>query len=194
VLIIAVLSGGGSNTDTTGGGSNTDTTDSPVTTTDNSSSAPSGADYTAKITTNEIISTFSSKLRLRINQDDPFRGITFPEVSTEVDVWSAPFITILIYPDSNSLKSDDANFQQDFTNLNNGRAWESCSNVIVIFPNSMQDKIDSAVSTWCTGSTDTPTPTPTSGTHSSSYRDGFSSIYGWQRLFHHFLVLDISHY
>jgi len=129
------------------------TTDSQVTTTDNSSSAPSGADYATTIPTDEIVSTVSSKLGVSINQDDPTRGITFPDISNETDVWSAPYITLLIYPDTDALKADDANFQQDFTNLNNGRTWESCKNVIVIYPPSKQPKIQSAMSTWCTFST-----------------------------------------
>ena len=129
------------------------TTDSPVTTTDNSSSAPSGADYTTTIPTDEIVSTISSKLGVSINQDDHTRGITFPDISTETDVWSAPYITLLVYPDTDTLKADDANFQQDMNNLNSQYTWESCKNVIVINPRSAQPKIQSAMTTWCTFST-----------------------------------------
>ena len=150
VLIIAVLSGGGSNTDTTGGGS----------TTDNSSSTPSGVDYATAIPTDEIVSTISSKLGVSINQDDPTRGITFPDISPQADIWSAPYVTLVIYTDSDSLNADKANFQQDYNNLNSNRQWESCINVVAIFPSRMQNKIDKAVNVWCPSSTPSQLPSP----------------------------------
>jgi len=126
------------------------TADSPVTTMDNTSSAPSGADYTTTIPTDEIVSTISAKLGVSINQDDPTRGITVPDISSEVDIWSAPYITLLIYPDANALTLDKDNFQSDADNLNGSRSWESCKNLIVINPPSKQSKIVSAMSNWCT--------------------------------------------
>ena len=141
VLIIAALSGGGSNTD-------------------NSSSTPSGVDYATAIPTDEIVSTISSKLGVSINQDDPTRGITFPDISPQADIWSAPYVTLVIYPDSDSLNADNANFQRDYNNLNSNRQWDSCLNVVAIFPSRMFNKIDKALSVWCTGSTPSQLPSP----------------------------------
>ncbi len=136
------------------------TTDSPVTTTDNSSSTPSGVDYATAIPTDEIVSTISSKLGVSINQDDPTRGITFPDISPQADIWSAPYVTLVIYTDSDSLNADKANFQQDYNNLNSNRQWESCINVVAIFPSRMQNKIDKAVNVWCPSSTPSQLPSP----------------------------------
>ena len=152
---------------------------SQIATAGNSTSGTTGSGDTTRIPTKEIVDTFSLKLNMKVSQDDPTRGISFPEVSKNVDIWSAPYVTILIYSDSNSQQSDTVNFQRDFNNLNDGRAWESCLNVIAVFPNSLKDKVDSAVSTWCSSAI-TPSPTPTDITHSSSYSDGYSTIYGWQ--------------
>ena len=135
-------------------------TDSQVTTTDNSTSAPTGVDYTTTIPTDEIVSTISSKLGVSFNQDDPTRRITFPDISPQVDVWSAPYVTLLIYTDSDSLNADKANFERDYNNLNSNRQWESCINVVAIFPSRMQDKIDKAVNVWCASSTPSQLPSP----------------------------------
>jgi hypothetical protein len=134
--------------------------DSSAAASENATSSSSGSLYTSKIPTYEIVSTFSSKLGVQINQDDPSRGVTFPSVSKQIDIWSAPYVTLLIYPNSEKLKADDKNFQQDFTSLNTD-SWESCLNVIAVYPTSMQSQIDSATNTWCTGSTASPTPSAT---------------------------------
>ena len=138
--------------------------------------------YTETIPTSDIVSTFSSNLGVSINQADALRGITFPDVSKAVDFWSAPYITILIYPDANSLKTDDSSFQKDYTGLNNERSWESCLNVIAVFPNNLQAKVDDAINTWCTGSSASPTPstsalvTDPSSTNGSESSDGLHSF------------------
>jgi len=124
--------------------------DSFTTNSDNSNSIPPASDYTSSIPTEEIVSTISSKLGVNINQDDPTRSITFPDISSEADVWSAPYITLIIYPDADALNSDKDNFQQDMDSLNGGRSWESCTNLVVINPPSKQSKIQSVLSNWCT--------------------------------------------
>jgi hypothetical protein len=152
--------------------------DSSAAASENAISSSSGSLYTSMIPTYEIVSTFSSKLGVQINQDDPSRGVTFPSVSKQIDVWSAPYVTLLIYPNSEKLKADDKNFQQDFTSLNTDSTWESCLNVIAVYPTSMQSQIDSATNTWCTGSTASPTPSASTASTSSSfyYTRGYNAI------------------
>jgi hypothetical protein len=164
VLIIAVLSGGGSNTDTTGGGSNTDTTSS------------NGSQYLTsqgQPSTSDLVSAFSSGLDLNINQEDVARGITFPSISKSVDVWSAPYFSLLIYPSADEQTADSTNFQSDYSSLNSSRSWESCQNFVVVFSPEMQSKVDSVVAKWCTSSS----PSPASEAPSNSwYPSGYSEV------------------
>ena len=138
--------------------------------------------YTDTIPTSEIVSTFSSNLGISINQADALRSVTFPDVSKAVDFWSAPYITILIYPNSNSLKADNSHFQGDYSGLNHDRSWESCLNVIAVFPNNLHAKVDSSINTWCTGSSASPTPsasalvTDPSSANGSESSDGLHSF------------------
>jgi len=155
VLIIVVFAGGGSNTDTTSNSSNNG----------------------SAIQTSDIVQNFSSNLGVSLNQNDAFRGITFPHISKDVDIWSAPYVTILIYPDAATEVSDSQNLQDDITNLNSDRTAEVCQNFVVVFPSNLQDKVDMTVNLWCNSGTPSPSTAPDqgSGDKNSSYRLGYDN-------------------
>ena len=123
--------------------------------------------------TSDLVSAFSSGLDLNINQEDVIRGITFPSISKSVDVWSAPYFSLLIYPSADEQTADSTNFQSDYSSLNSSRSWESCQNFVVVFSPEMQSKVDSVVAKWCTSSS----PSPASEAPSNSwYPSGYSEV------------------
>ena len=135
-----------------------------------SSASSAGPTYASAIPTPEIVKSFSTGLGVQISQNDPSRGATFPDISSAVDIWSAPYVTLLIYPSADALSADNANFTQDFNNLNSDRSWESCLNVVALYPASMQSQVDTVTNAWCTSNN----PNPTSADNSPT--DTYSSI------------------
>ncbi len=123
----------------------------------NSRQTKSAISTSGSIPLSEIVMTFRDSLGVDINQQDITRGITFTHLSKKVDFWSAPYVTLIIYPDANQLNSDHSNFQDDFNNWNSDRTWESCNNFIVVYPERLSGQVASAVSHWCS----LPAPTPT---------------------------------
>lgn len=167
-LLSTVIANGKSSSDST-------QNDSGVSSSGLSSDATSST-YTTSIPTSVVVDAFSSGLGVNISQNDPSRGITFPDVSNSVDIWSAPYVTLLLYPDADSLAADSSNFTQDYQNLNSSRNWQSCLNVIAVFPASMQNQVNNVFNTWCsTNNADqtTDTPTPISNTW---YPAGYSEV------------------
>ena len=123
--------------------------------------------------TSDLVSAFSSGLGLNINQEDVLRGITFPSISKSVDIWSAPYFSLLIYPSADEQTADSTNFQSDYSSLNASRSWESCQNFVAVFSPEMQSKVDSVVAKWCTSSS----PSPASEAPSNAwYPSGFSEV------------------
>jgi hypothetical protein len=162
LIILAISKGSQNNSDIQSGG------DSSVTATSQDSSTSSG-----QPSTSELVSAFSAGLGLSVNQSDVARGVTFPSISKSVDIWSAPYFSLLIYPSSGEQSSDAGNFQSDYSTLNSSRSWESCQNFVAVFSPEMQSKVDSVVSKWCTSSS----PTPSSdGVSNSWYPSGYSEV------------------
>ncbi len=141
---------------------------------EDSSQTESTLSSSGSIPTSEIVRTLKDSLGVDIDQRDFSRGITFTHLSKKVDFWSAPYVTLIIYPDANQMQADDSNFQDDFSTWNSDRTWESCDNFIVVYPERLSGQVANAISHWCKLPSPTPTESP-ANTDTLKPSDGFTS-------------------
>ena len=118
--------------------------------TDTTQSEPSALSDPYIISASDAISVISGEVGSHLNQNDVTRGIMFPGLSPLSGIWSIPYLTLLIYPDSNSLQANQSTFESDFANFAGNFSWISCNNLMAVYESRYSEQIDRAISHWCT--------------------------------------------
>jgi hypothetical protein len=99
-------------------------------------------------TKQEAINFWDKKLGIDLNQSDKFVSGLFPSISGTYEIYSAPYIQLLIFPTAEALAEDQKNFEADVNSLSN-RGWTSCSNVAVVSPLDRQAEFSKINDEFC---------------------------------------------
>ena len=96
----------------------------------------------------EAVDFWNRNLGINLNQKDRFVGSLFPSLTSKVEIFSAPYYQLLIFPTSEDLAQDQSNFESDVDSQPN-RSWATCSNVAFVFPESQLDEITKINDEFC---------------------------------------------
>jgi hypothetical protein len=99
-------------------------------------------------TKQEAIRFWDKKLGIDLNQSDKFVGGLFPSISGTYEIYSAPYIQLLIFPTAEALAEDQTNLEADVNSFSN-RGWSSCSNVVIVSPLDRQDEFSKINDEFC---------------------------------------------
>ena len=114
---------------------------------DSSSMAGESASEYYVFSAKEAIKFWDKSLGVSLNQKDKFSKIIFPSLNENPIFYSAPYYTLLIFPNAEALELDRTNFESDVDFYGNG--WITCSNVAVVFPVARQNELSKANDIFC---------------------------------------------
>lgn len=97
----------------------------------------------------EAVNFWSAQLGERFSQDDIFVKLLFPSISSEVKIYSLPYIQLLIWPTSEYREQEVELLDNDIYNSGDLKGWASCSNVVIVFPDEVFDSFVKWNDTFC---------------------------------------------
>ena len=73
------------------------------------------------------------------SQDDIFVKLLFPSVTNEVQIYSIPYVQLLVWPTTEWREQEEELLNQDIYASGDTQSWVACSNVVVVFPEEEYD-------------------------------------------------------
>lgn len=100
-------------------------------------------------TESEARDFWSYQLGEWFNQEDIFVKLLFPSISDEVKIFSIPYFQLLLWPTTEWFEQEEEALNQDLFQAGDRSNWVSCSNVVIVFPNSKYDEIEELNDVFC---------------------------------------------